>query len=41
MNDIFNIGLKVFIVEPVKKFVRDFNFNSEITVWVSFAQEYG
>ena len=27
------------IQEPVKKFVRD--FNSEITAWVSLAQEYG
>ena len=29
----------MIILEPVKKFARD--FNSEITVWMSIAQEYG
>ena len=28
----------MIILEPVKKFARD--FNSEIIVWVSLAQEY-
>ena len=29
----------MIILEPVKKFARD--FSSGITVWVSLAQEYG
>ena len=33
------IGFKMIILEPMKKFVRDFNL--EVTVWVSLAQEYG
>ena len=33
------IGLKMIILEPVKTFVRD--FDSEVTVSVSLAQEYG
>ena len=35
----FRIDFKMIILEPVKKFARD--FNSEITVWMSIAQEYG
>ena len=33
------IGFKKITLEPVEKFVRD--NNSEITVWMSIAQEYG
>ena len=33
------IGFKIVILEPVKKFARD--FSSEITIWVSLVQEYG
>ena len=32
-------GFKMIVLEPVKKLVRD--FNSEFTVWVSLAREYG
>ena len=32
------IGFKKITLEPVEKFVRD--YNSEITVWMSIAQEY-
>ena len=33
------ISLKMIIQKPKKKFVRDIDFNSEITAWVSLAQE--
>ena len=33
------ISFKMIIQKPVKMFVRDVDLNSEITAWMSLAQE--